>query len=120
MALCLRSMRSATPTPPKSSAEPLMRPRSCGSPTTSEGYWPAPWSRRAPVVCGAEAEQMIVYHFTDFAKIEAIVADGLRHDLGTSCAPPCGVVWLTRSEVPNWLLDPRQLNCRLKLFIPYG
>jgi hypothetical protein len=50
---------------------------------------------------------MILYHFTDFAKIEGIAAEGLRHDLCVDTAPPYGVVWLTRSEIPNWVTDPR-------------
>jgi hypothetical protein len=52
--------------------------------------------------------------------MEVILTEGLRKDLGANAAPPIGVVWLTRSEIPNWLTDPRHLDCRLKLFIPNG
>jgi hypothetical protein len=63
---------------------------------------------------------MILYHFTNLAKMEAILTEGLRNDLGANAAPPIGVVWLTRSEIPNWLTDPRHLDCGLKLSVPNG
>jgi hypothetical protein len=64
---------------------------------------------------------MKLYHFTNSKNLDSIMAEGLKPSKeGVNCAPDL-VLWLTRATTPDWIiLDPRHLDCRLKLFIPSG
>jgi hypothetical protein len=63
---------------------------------------------------------MKLYHFTSDELVDQIMAEGLKPSSHPDAGPPDGVVWLTTSEVGNWLIDPRQKTCRLWLSIPNG
>jgi hypothetical protein len=64
---------------------------------------------------------MRLYHFTSFEHLDQITTEGIKpSSFDLRNAEPDGVVWLTTSERPEWVDDPRKLTCRLKLFIPNG